>query len=136
MIENVEKFVKALEEDQELAKKFEEALKNVVEAKEAKSDAEAFSKAAQALGFELTISDIEKTQAETQELDPTELDNLLLGILACMVCRLSVLHGLHQQRQNCKAGDTGNLCFWPVEYIDFVYHTGKLWPWPENVRAF
>ena len=79
MIENVKKFVKALEEDQELAKKFEEALKNVVEAKEAKSDAEAFSKAAQALGFELTISDIEKTQAETQELDPTELDKTAGG---------------------------------------------------------
>lgn len=79
MVENVKRFVKALDEDQELAKKFEETLKNVVEAREAGSDAEAFSRAAQALGFDLSVSDLERAQAETQEIDPEELSGTAGG---------------------------------------------------------
>ena len=74
MIENVKKFEQALQEDKELAKKFADEMRRIVEEKSAGNDAEAIAKAARALGFELTASDLEKAQAESQEIDPEELD--------------------------------------------------------------
>ena len=79
MIENVKKLERALREDRELAKKFEEELKRIAEEQSAGAKVEALAKAARTLGFDVTVSDLEKAQAETQELDPEELDNSVGG---------------------------------------------------------
>ena len=73
MTENVREFEKALREREELRKKFEAEFKRIAEEKSAESDAEAIAKAAQALGYDTTVADIEKAQAEIQELDPEEM---------------------------------------------------------------
>ena len=73
MTENVREFEKALREREELRKKFEAEFKRIAEEKSAESDAEAIAKAAQALGYDFTVADMEKAQAEIQELDPEEM---------------------------------------------------------------
>lgn len=72
MIENVKKFKQALREDRELADHFAEEVKRITDEKSAGSDAEAIVRAANTLGFDFTIADVEKVQAETQEIDPEE----------------------------------------------------------------
>ena len=79
MIENWKKFEQAIRDDKELAQRYEEELKRIATEKSAGSDDEGFAKAAQALGFDVTVSDIEKARAETQELDPEELDKAAGG---------------------------------------------------------
>ena len=79
MKENVKKFEQAIREDRELAHAFEEELKRITEEKSANSDTEAIVKAANALGFDFTLADVEKAQAETQELDPDELSQTAGG---------------------------------------------------------
>ena len=79
MTENVKKFELALREDQGLAKRYEEELKRIAAEKSAESDVEVYSKAAQALGFDVTVSELEKAQAETQEIDPEELNRTAGG---------------------------------------------------------
>ena len=73
MIENLKKLENALKEDKELAAKFEAELKRIAQEKDAANDGEAFVKAAKAVGFEITVADLENASAETQELDPEEL---------------------------------------------------------------
>ena len=75
MIENAKKLEKALKEDKELAAKFEAELRRIVQEKDAANDGEAFVKAAKAVGFDMTVADLEKATAETQELDPEEIGN-------------------------------------------------------------
>ena len=79
MIENVKKFKKALQEDKELADQFSKELKHIAEEKSACSDAEAFVRAANTLGFDFTLADVERAQAEIQELDPDELEQATGG---------------------------------------------------------
>ena len=79
MIENVMKFKQALQENRELADQFTEELKRIAEEKSADSDAQAIVQAAKTLGFDFTIADVEKAQAEIQELDPKELDQAAGG---------------------------------------------------------
>ena len=74
MLENVKKLEKALQEDKELAAKFEEELQRIAQEKDAANDGEAIVKAAKAVGFEITVADLEKASAETQEIDPEELE--------------------------------------------------------------
>ena len=73
MTENLKKFEQALREDKELTGRFEEELKRIAEEKSAGSETEAIVKAAKALGYDFTAADLEKAQAETQEIDPDEL---------------------------------------------------------------
>ena len=68
MIENVRKFEKDLRGNGELQKKLLEELAKIVKEKSAESDAEAMAKAAQTLGYDFTVADMEKANAETQEL--------------------------------------------------------------------
>ena len=80
MKENVRKFEKALREDEELRARFAAEFKRIAEEKSAGSDAEAYVKAAKALGFEFSLSEVEKASAETQELDPEEMGKATGGV--------------------------------------------------------
>ena len=73
MTENVRKFEKDLRGNEKLQKKLFEELAKIAKEKSAESDAEAMAKAAQALGYDFTVADMEKAQAEIQELDPEEM---------------------------------------------------------------
>ena len=79
MTENVRKFEKALREDEELRARFAAEFQRIAEEKSAVNDIEAYVKAAKALGFELSLTEAEKASAETQELDPEEMDKAAGG---------------------------------------------------------
>ena len=74
MIENLKKLEKALKEDKELAAKFEAEILRIAREKDVANDGEAFVKAAKAVGFDISIADLEKAKAETQELAPEEIE--------------------------------------------------------------
>ena len=80
MMENVKKLENALNEDKELAAKFEAELQRITKEKDAANDGEAFVKAAKAVGFDISMADLEKAHAETQEMDPEELGNSAGGL--------------------------------------------------------
>ena len=73
MTENVRKFEKDLRGNEKLQKKLFEELAKIAKEKSVESDAEAMAKAAQTLGYDFTVADMEKAQAEIQELDPEEM---------------------------------------------------------------
>ena len=79
MTENVRKFEKDLRGNGELQKKLLEELAKIVKEKSAESDAEAMAKAAHALGYDFTVADMEKANAETQELDSEEMEQAAGG---------------------------------------------------------
>ena len=74
MIDNLKKLEKALRENKELAAKFEAELRRIAREKDAANDGEAFGKAARAVGFDITVADLEKASAEIQELDAEEIE--------------------------------------------------------------
>ena len=80
MTENVRKFEKALRESEELQHRLAQELKKIAEENSAESDAEAMAKAAQALGYDFTVADMEKANAETQELDVEEMEQAAGGV--------------------------------------------------------
>ena len=79
MIENVRKFEADLRGNEKLQKKLFEELAKIAKDKSAESDAEAMVKAAQTLGYDFTVADMEKANAETQELDPEEMEQAAGG---------------------------------------------------------
>ena len=79
MTENVRKFEKDLRGNEKLQKKLFEELAKIAKEKSAESDAEAMAKAAHALGYDFTVADMEKANAETQELDPEEMEQAAGG---------------------------------------------------------
>ena len=79
MTENVRKFEKDLRGNEKLQKKLFEELAKIAKDKSAESDAEAMAKAAHALGYDFTVADMEKANAETQELDPEEMEQAAGG---------------------------------------------------------
>ena len=79
MTENVRTFEKALRESEELQHRLAQELKKIAEEKSAESDAEAMAKAAQALGYDFTVADMEKANAEAQELVPEEMEQAAGG---------------------------------------------------------
>ena len=107
MTENVKKFERTLRENRELAHTFTEELRRITEEKSAKSDTEAIVKAANALGFDFTLADMEKAQAETQEIDPDELGQTAGGSF-CMVnfaCFTAMRHDTPDTPANACAKD-------------------------------
>ena len=80
MTENVKKFEKALREDEDLRARFAAEFKRISEEKSAGNDCEAYVKAAKALGFDLSLADVEKAVAEAQELDVEELGKAVGGV--------------------------------------------------------
>ena len=79
MTENVRKFEKDLRGNEKLQKKLFEELAKIAKEKSAESDAEAMAKAAHALGYDFTVADMEKANAETQELNPEEMEQAAGG---------------------------------------------------------
>ena len=79
MTENVRKFEKDLRGNEKLQKKLFEELAKIAKDKSAESDAEAMAKAAHALGYDFTVADMEKANAETQELDPEKMEQAAGG---------------------------------------------------------
>ena len=71
MTENVRKFEKDLRGNEKLQKKLFEELAKIAKEKSAESDAEAMAK--------VTVADMEKANAETQELDPEEMEQAAGG---------------------------------------------------------
>ena len=63
---------------------------------------------------------------------PAELDDLLLGVLAGMVRRITVFHGQHFQRPHRKAGRARSFCLRYGLNLHFLYHSRKLCPRPAN----
>lgn len=80
MNDRLKKLEQALRADKNLADQFTAQLKQIGEEQSAQNDAEAYAKAANALGFELTAADLEKAAAEAQQLDMEEVDSLSGGV--------------------------------------------------------
>ena len=118
MTENVREFEKALREREELRKKFDAEFKRIAEEKSAESDAEAIAKAAQALGYDFTVADMEKAQAEIQELDPEEMGKAAGGwCFADYDCYTAWNHDSPDQ--------PGSACLKDYDCIS-VYHNSKI----------
>lgn len=77
--ENLLAFEAALKENKELQEKFETAKKRIFENKEATSDGEMLVKAAAEVGFTLTMEELERSFARSQELCDEELDKVAGG---------------------------------------------------------
>ena len=69
-------FEAALKADEGLRRKYEEALSGITEAA---CDGEAMQKAAAQLGFEVTLEELERAWASSQELDVSELSTVAGG---------------------------------------------------------
>jgi predicted ribosomally synthesized peptide with nif11-like leader len=121
MSENARKFEKDLQDSEELRNKFEAELKRIAEAQEAQSDAEAITNAAKALGYDISIPDIEKTMAESSELDQDELESVSggAGVHWCVsdyACYLAYEHDTENT-------NTEEACYKDYKCF-FVYHDG------------
>lgn len=79
MTENLKKFEEAMKVSKTLAEKFQAEFVRLIREKIASSDGEAVIKAAKEVGFEVTLADLEKAQAEAQNLDQEELDAVAGG---------------------------------------------------------
>jgi predicted ribosomally synthesized peptide with nif11-like leader len=80
--ENMLAFEAALKENKELQEKFAAAQKRIVENKEASSDGEVLVKAAAEVGFTLTMEELERFFAQSQELCDEDLDKVAGGAAA------------------------------------------------------
>ena len=120
MIEDVKKLEKALKEDKELAAKFEAELRRIAREKDAANDGEAFVKAARAVGFDISMADLEKLKAETQEIAPEEIEKIAGG--SCWFahdCFTAFLHDTPDEEGYACWEDYGcmtsaNPCHYPV----------------------
>ena len=114
MTETVRRFEKDLRGNKELQKKLLEELAKIAKGKSAESDAEAMAKAAQALGYDFTVADMEKAHAETQELDVEEMEQAAGGVcFADYDCYTAWNHDTPDQ--------AGSACFSDYECMT-VYH--------------
>ncbi len=118
MTENVRKFEKALRESKELQGRLAKELKKIADEKSAPNDAEAMAKAARALGYDFTVADMEKANAEIQELDPEEMEQAAGGwCFADYDCYTAWNHDTPDQQ--------GSACFSDYECIT-LYHDSKV----------
>ena len=118
MTENVRKFEKALRESKELQARLAQELKKIAEEKSVANDAEAMAKAARALGYDFTVADMEKANAETQELDPEEMQQAAGGwCFADYDCYTAWNHDTPDQQ--------GSACFSDYECIT-LFHDSKV----------
>ena len=117
MIENLKKLENALKEDKELAAKFETELQRISKEKDAANDGEAFVKAAKAVGFDISMADLEKATAETQELDPEEIETIAGGAETLCV----VLHDCYATFLHDTPDEEGYKCWKEYECIEFSH---------------
>ena len=118
MTENVKKFQEALKNDADLKKKFDEQIVRIAKEKTAQSDMEAYVKAANELGYDISLSDMEKTLAESMEIDPDEMDNVAGGTcVANYDCYGAFMHAERQSKEES--------C-WSDYSCVFAYHGGAM----------
>ena len=118
MTENVRTFEKALRESEELQHRLAQELKKIAEENSAESDAEAMAKAAQALGYDFTVADMEKANAEAQELAPEEMEQAAGGwCFADYDCYTAWNHDSPDQQ--------GSACFSDYDCIT-LFHDSKV----------
>ena len=123
MTENVRTFEKALRESEELQHRLVQELKKIAEEKSAESDAEAMAKAAQALGYDFTVADMEKAHAETQELDPGEMEQAAGGwCFADYDCYTAWNHDSPDQQGSACFSDYGCITLFHDSKIDDLIH--------------
>ena len=123
MTENVREFEKALREREELRKKFEAEFKRIAKEKSAESDAEAMAKAAHALGYDFTVADMEKANAETQELDPEEMEQAAGGwCFADYDCYTAWNHDSPDQQGSACFSDYGCITLFHDSKVDDLIH--------------
>jgi predicted ribosomally synthesized peptide with nif11-like leader len=77
--ENMIAFELALKESKELREKFVAAQKRIAENKEASNDVELLVKAAAAVGYTLTVAEIERAIAQAQEINDEDLAKVAGG---------------------------------------------------------
>ena len=118
MTENIRQGEKDLRGSEELRKKLSVELAKIAKEKSVESDAEAMAKAAQTLGYDFTVADMEKANAETQELDPEEMEQAAGGwCFADYDCYTAWNHDTPDQQ--------GSACFSDYECIT-LFHDSKV----------
>ena len=118
MTENVRTFEKELRESEELQHRLAQELKKIAEERSASNDAEAMAKAAQALGYDFTVADMEKANAEAQELAPEEMEQAAGGwCFADYDCYTAWNHDSPDQQ--------GSACFSDYDCIT-LFHDSKV----------
>ena len=123
MTENVRTFEKALRESEELQHRLAQELKKIAEEKSAESDAEAMAKAAQALGYDFTVADMEKANAEAQELAPEEMEQAAGGwCFADYDCYTAWNHDSSDQQGSACFSDYGCITLFHDSKVDDLIH--------------
>ena len=77
--EEMQRLKRSLDGQPELKEKLEAEIKRVLEAGEAENDGEAMVKAAAALGYTITLEEMERSAADLEQLDADELDAVTGG---------------------------------------------------------
>ena len=123
--ENVKAFEAALKDNKDLQEKYEAALKRIVENKEATGDGETLAKAAAEVGFSLTMADLERKQAENEELSDDDLEMVSGG--ADTRYETACWSNYHCQL-NHKFDGTGTDIVCMLDYLcSYVYHDPDQW---------
>ena len=123
MTENVRTFEKALRESEELQHRLAQELKKIAEEKSAESDAEAMAKAAHALGYDFTVADMEKANAEAQELAPEEMEQAAGGwCFADYDCYTAWNHDSPDQQGSACFSDYGCITLFHDSKVDDLIH--------------
>ena len=123
MIENIRKFEKDLRGNEELQKKLYEELVKIAKEKSAESDAEAMAKAAHALGYDFTVADMEKANAEAQELAPEEMEQAAGGwCFADYDCYTAWNHDSPDQQGSACFSDYGCITLFHDSKVDDLIH--------------
>jgi len=123
MTENVRTFEKALRESEELQHRLAQELKKIAEERSASNDAEAMAKAAQALGYDFTVADMEKANAEAQELAPEEMEQAAGGwCFADYDCYTAWNHDSPDQQGSACFSDYGCITLFHDSKVDDLIH--------------
>ena len=123
MTENVRKFEKDLRGNEKLQKKLFEELAKIAKEKSAESDAEAMAKAAHALGYDFTVADMEKANAEAQELAPEEMEQAAGGwCFADYDCYTAWNHDSPDQQGSACFSDYGCITLFHDSKVDDLIH--------------
>ena len=79
-IHTLKEFDEALAKDEEMKKTFLETCQKIADAGEASSDGEVIMKAAEEMGYRLSLEEIEREAASSEELNDDELEQVAGGI--------------------------------------------------------
>ena len=95
--EEMQRLERDLNEQAKLREKLDVEIKRIADAGEAENDGEAMVKAAAALGYTITIEELERATADLEKLDDDELDAAGGGIFdgcdSVFVCEKDYLFG-------------------------------------------